>query len=404
MDLGSPIPHDADSANSLLMRLLACPGVTGEESPIAELIKNEIASAGVPLTSILQDDAHKKMGMASACGNVWAYLNGTRSGPPLVFSTHMDTVPLCRGAVPVLNPIDRVIRPASTTALGGDNRTGCAVLINLIQVLCGSNQSISHPPLIFLFTVREESGLHGARHLDPSWFRGATIGFNVDGGAPGRLVIGAVGAQRWEAEISGIASHAGVHPDKGVSATLIMALALAEVRSLGFFGKVSRDGREGSSNVGIVSGRGGGAVGEATNVVTDFASIRGESRSTDPKLVDEITDAYRRAFQNAVNQVRTTDGRMGSCQFNDRVEYDAFRLPEDHEVVKRAISAGNRLGIKTALEVSRGGLDANWLVRHGLNSLTFGAGQHEIHTVNEFVSLDEFHEGCRLAIALAIGS
>jgi tripeptide aminopeptidase len=35
-----------------------------------------------------------------------------------------------------------------------------------------------------------------------------------------------------------------------------------------------------------------------------------------------------------------------------------------------------------------------------LPTVTFGAGQHEIHTVNEFVDLNEFADGCRLAVAL----
>ena len=121
-----------------------------------------------------------------------------------------------------------IIRSAGKTALGGDNRTGCAVLVNLADQLVRSG--VPHPPITLLFTVREESGLHGARSLDPAWFKGATTGYNVDGGNPGRFVVGAVGAQRWEAEVTGIASHAGVHPERGVSATMIIALALSEVR------------------------------------------------------------------------------------------------------------------------------------------------------------------------------
>lgn len=399
MESASQCPHDPEQATDLLMRLLACGGVTGEETAIAELVMQELAAAGVPKGSIRQDDAHIRMGLPSACGNVWAYLPGSVDCAGLVFSTHMDTVPLCRGAVPVLDQVKGQITPAGKTALGGDNRTGCAVLINLVSQLARSGRP--HPPITLLFTVREESGLHGARHLDPTWFNGAEMGYNVDGGSPGRLVVGAVGAQRWEAEVTGIASHAGVHPDRGVSATMIIAMALAEVRKGGWFGKVSKDNREGSSNVGVLSGRGGGSVGDATNVVTDYALARGESRSTDPSLVSQITAAYRLGFENAAREIMTTDNRHGSVRFESRVEYDAFRIPDDHPVVRKALLAAGKLGIQPVLEVSRGGLDANWLVRHGLTSLTFGAGQHEIHTIAEYVNLDEFHAGCRLAYELA---
>jgi tripeptide aminopeptidase len=48
-----------------------------------------------------------------------------------------------------------------------------------------------------------------------------------------------------------------------------------------------------------------------------------------------------------------------------------------------------------------GGLDTNWLDKHGVPTVTIGAGQYEIHTVNEYVDLPEYAQGCRLAVLLA---
>ena len=53
------------------------------------------------------------------------------------------------------------------------------------------------------------------------------------------------------------------------------------------------------------------------------------------------------------------------------------------------------------LVVSNGGLDANWLNAKGIPTVTLGAGQHNPHTIDEYVDLPEFFGGCRLAIALA---
>ena len=50
---------------------------------------------------------------------------------------------------------------------------------------------------------------------------------------------------------------------------------------------------------------------------------------------------------------------------------------------------------------SNGGLDANWLVRHGIPTVTFGAGQNAIHSVEEWVALDLYLGGCKMALALA---
>ena len=68
-----------------------------------------------------------------------------------------------RGAKPKREG-DRIVSDG-TTALGGDNRTGCAVLVTLVETLL--KHKLPHPPITLLFTVREESGLHGARELDP---------------------------------------------------------------------------------------------------------------------------------------------------------------------------------------------------------------------------------------------
>jgi hypothetical protein len=96
-------------------------------------------------------------------GNLIVTLPGTRPGPRLLFSTHLDTVPLAAGAVPVR--AGKRITPRGRTALGGDNRTGCACLVTLAATLL--QQQLPHPPITLLFTVREESGLFGARYLDP---------------------------------------------------------------------------------------------------------------------------------------------------------------------------------------------------------------------------------------------
>jgi tripeptide aminopeptidase len=228
------------------------------------------------------------------------------------------------------------------------------------------------------------------------------MGFNVDGRSAAELTVAAVGAERWEAEVAGKASHAGVHPEKGISATLVAALALAAVKHGGWFGKVRReDGRTGTSNVGSVGGRDGKAAGEATNVVTDYARVRGEARSHDAAFVKEIVAAYRDAFRKAAAEVTDDQGRPAKVKFTSRLDYHPFRLNEDAPVVRRAWAAAERAGLTPTLKVGNGGLDANWLVRHQVPTVTFGAGQHDIHTTDEYVDVPMFLEGCRMALALA---
>src|SRR5262249_18289029 len=149
-------------------------------------------------------------------------LPGTRPGPRRLFSTHLDTVPLCAGAKPVRR--GRRIVAAGPTALGGDNRTGVACLVTLAATLV--EQQLDYPPLTLLFTVREDSGCWGAGFVDQALLGKPAVGFNVDGGSPADIVVGAVGAERWEFEVVGRAAHAGARPEQGVSASLVAALAL----------------------------------------------------------------------------------------------------------------------------------------------------------------------------------
>jgi tripeptide aminopeptidase len=314
-----------------------------------------------------------------------------------LFSTHLDTVPLCKGANPRREG-DRIVSDG-TTALGGDNGTGCAVLIALAKTLIA--HKLPHPPITLLFTVREESGLHGARELDPKDLGGAVMGFNVDSTHAAKLTIGAVGQQNWNVDIQGKAAHAGVAPERGISATLVASVALTEAFRGGWFGKVARPEGRGSSNVGVFGGKDGKPAGDATNVVTDYVHILGEARSADAAFAGRIVEAFGAAFAKAQAEVTDADGATAKVNFQARVSYPPFSIGEDSPAVLHARKAAQSIGLQPYTVASNGGLDANWLVKHGVPTVTFGAGQAEIHTVDEYVEIPEFVLGCRLAVALA---
>jgi tripeptide aminopeptidase len=393
---------DVAAAVGRLMQFLAVRGPTGEEAKIAKEVQLALKAAGVAPKYVRFDDANARIPLPTQTGNLIVQLHGTgtrKAERPLLFMAHLDTVPLCAGAAPRIS--GRKVVNDAPTALGGDNRTGCAVLVSLAAELIARKPD--HPPLTLLFTVREESGLFGARHLDPADLGGVGMGFNFDGKQARDAIVGAVGADRWEVEIRGKAAHAGVAPQKGVSATMVVALALAEVHANGYFGKVVKDGREGTSNVGSVGGPDGRAAGDATNVVTDYAHVRGESRSHDPKFVREISAAYKAAFTNAAARVTDDQGKPAKVEFTLRPDYAPFRLKDNSPVVQRAVAAVRSLGLEPNLRVTNGGLDANWMAKHGIPTVTFGAGQHDIHTVNEWIDLNEFEAAVELAYALATG-
>jgi tripeptide aminopeptidase len=405
------ITVEVDQAAALerLLQLLSVPGITGQEEAIARTIVEMLRAVGVPAEAIRFDDAHNRIPEPTPVGNLIVQLPAhlpRRSASkyrnnlaPILFATHMDTVPLCAGAEPKVEGRRVINVHEGRTALGGDNRTGCAVLVTLAAELI--RQELPHPPITLLFTVREESGLYGARYLNPADLGGVTMGFNVDGRTAAELTIGAIGADRWSVDVYGKAAHAGVAPDKGISASMIVALAMYEIYRKGWWGKVSQNGREGTSNIGYIGDAQGRSAGFATNVVTDYVHVKGESRSHDAQFVREITAAYQVAFQRAARKVKDCEGRTGRVVFQSRLDYLPFRLAEDAPVVQRALRVAQAIGLEPTLRVTDGGLDANWLVKHGIPTVTFGAGQNEIHTVQEYIDLNEFEQACRLALALA---
>src|SRR3954453_8531081 len=317
------MPVDVKAATDRLMRFLAVEGVTGKEAAIGRELIAALEESGVPADAIRLDDANARIPVPTETGNLIVDLPGRgamHNQPRIMFMTHMDTVPLCAGAKPKL--AGRKIVNEAKTALGGDNRAGCGVLVTLAPEL--AKQKLDHPPITLLFCVREESGLWGARHVDLADLGSPVMAFNYDGGSASNVVVGAVGADRWEVEIFGRASHAGGAPERGISSTMILALALAEVKKGGWFGKVVKGDKQGTSNIGPVTGGPGRPAGDATNVVTDYVHVRGESRSHDPKFFKAITAAYKAAFEHAAKRVTNTEGKSGRIKFNVQTDYHPF--------------------------------------------------------------------------------
>lgn len=376
-----------------LMDLLAIEGLSGSEGKVAAEIKRRARSFGARPSWIRHDDAHKKID-GYEIGNLIITLPGTIKGPRRLLMGHMDTVPLCRGAVPVRKG-NRIVSKGET-GLGGDNRTAVAALVTVLERILVDK--LDHPPLTFLFTVGEEVGLRGARVVSKKDLSNPKLGFNIDGGHPSELWTGALGADRWEVDVIGRSAHAGVHPDHGVSATLIAARAIERVARDGFFGRIRKNGKKGTSNVGVIQG------GEATNQVTDHIFIKGESRSHDTQFKSRITESWKKAFEREARRLKNHEKTTGKVRFRSSTDYEPFQIDKGAEVIREAKRAAKRVGLQLKLGSADGGLDANHLNRKGIPTVTMGAGQHSPHTVDEYIVVSEYLDGCRLALEVATSS
>jgi tripeptide aminopeptidase len=386
-----PLVPDAEALR-LVMDMMAIPGRSGEEAAVAEFIRGQLSAAGIDGAELRSDDAHRRTPLGGQIGNLVLKLPGTTRGPRRMLSAHIDTVPVCLGSRPTRKG-GRVVSADKSTGLGADDRSGAAAL--LTTVLAIQRGKLPHPPLTFLWTVQEEAGLFGARHVKKSMLGSPKLAFNFDGGSSAKLTLGATGGYRMTIDVHGLASHAGGAPADGVSAIAIAALAIADLVQNGWHGQIAKGRHVGTSNVGMIQG------GDATNVVTDHVRLRAEARSHDPKFRQRIVKEIENAFEGAARAVRNTAGKCGTVDFEGRIDYEAFRLARDEPSVVAAMEAVRAEGREPELAISNGGLDANWLSAHGIPTVTLGCGQRNIHSVHEELEIAEFHAARRVALRLA---
>jgi tripeptide aminopeptidase len=381
-----------DRALDLVLDLMVIPGRSGEEGPVAEYIQERLLFAGASSASLHTDAACRRTPLAGQTGNLVLKLPGTVRAPRRLFSAHMDTVPICIGARPIRD--GDLIRSADPeTGLGADDRSGVAVILNTaLEIL---ERGLPHPPLTFCWFVQEEVGLQGSRYVSKRLLGKPQLAFNWDGGSPSKLTLGATGGYRMTIDIRGLASHAGGAPEWGVSAITIAALAIADLQQRGWHGDIRQGRRRGTSNVGVIQG------GTATNVVPDRVRIEAEARSHSPSMRRRIVREMTDAFQRAARDVRNVAGVAGRVGVDGRLDYESYRLNKSEPCVRFATAAARAVGRVPEFAVANGGIDANWLVRHGIPAVSMGCGAMNPHTVDEALNVPEFQDACRMALYLA---
>ena len=389
----STLAIDEDAAIGRYLKLTAIRGKSCEEADVAEWIQEQLGELDMPGLSWRLDHAGEKTDPRGEVGNLIVSIDGDESKPRTMLSAHMDTVPICVGCDPVIEG-DEVISRDPNTGLGADDRGGCAAILSAIIERSQRADTSGLPPAVVTFLVQEEIGLRGARHLDAELVGRVDRAFNFDGGAPEKITIGAIGGERMSIAVRGIPAHAGVAPESGVSAIVIASRAIADLASRGWLGLVVQNDQRGTANVGVFEG------GQATNVITPDVHLRAEARSHDGTFRRQIVQTIREAFESAAASATNRTGQCGRIEFESQVDYEAFRLPEDHPSIAAASAAIRAVGREPRTEVGNGGLDANWLFNHGIEAVTIGCGQKNIHTADERLVIAEYLDACRIATSL----
>ena len=113
--------------------------------------------------SVEEDDAGSHYG--GDTGNLYAVLDGTLPGDPVIFCAHMDVVEPRSGKKSVLEK-DGTIHSAGDTVLGADDISGILEILYGVQLVIDSGKP--HKKIELLFTIGEELYVKGSDVFDYS--------------------------------------------------------------------------------------------------------------------------------------------------------------------------------------------------------------------------------------------
>lgn len=304
---------------------------------------------------------------------------------PLLFSVHMDTVEPSGQVEPVLR--DDVFSSKGETILGADDKAGIAELVEALEVV--REQGIPHGPIEVVVTIAEEIGLVGAKHFDFSLVK-ARRGFALDTTGVGSMVLRAPGANRLKVEITGIAAHAGLSPELGLSAIQTAAHAIAAMR-------LGRIDVETTANIGRIEG------GVACNIVPQTVLLEGEARSHDPQKLQAQTEHMVACFNEAAERMaREIDGRPAQPQVRVDVtpDYPRMAVAEESEIVALALRAAAARDQELKVRLGGGGSDANIFNAHGVEMIILATGMQKVHTHDEYVRVDDMVQVAQLLVEI----
>lgn len=361
---------DRERLVSEFLALVQISSASKREGEVARRLLATLEGMGARVET---DDAGDKVG--GDCGNILARFAGTASdAPALLLSAHMDTVLPCDHVRPVVQ--GDIIRTDGTTVLGGDDKAGIVAVLEAVR--SARARRIPHGAIEVLFTIGEEIGLVGAKHFDLGRLTART-GLVLDVDGVHDLVTQAPAANALLVTVQGLEAHAGVCPERGLSAIAIAAQAVAGMR-------LGRIDAETTANLGVIEG------GLAANIVPNRVRIRGETRSLSVEKLEAQTAHMRACFERAAAAHRLLlDGQehRGRCEVRVQRNYERLNLREDARIVRLVGVAAQRLGRPFRTRATGGGSDANVFSSRGLEVANLACGMRDIHTVHEWVDVKD---------------
>lgn len=379
---------------------VSCPS-TEKQKNLSRVLVEELKQMGIKDAEL---DEH---------GYVYAIIesNSLKKVPVLCFCSHVDTAPDCTGTN--VNPIihknydgkdivlpgdtsqvikvsehpelknqlgNNIITTDGTTLLGADDKAGVAEIMDAANYLM-SHPEVKHGKVRILFTPDEEIG----RGADKANIKklGADFGYTLDGGTVGSLENETFSADGVSIKIKGFSTHPGYAKDKMQHAIKIAAQIIAKIPAH----KTPETTEKKQPFIHPNSINGG----------LEEVEIKFLIRAFDTPTLLALEEELRMITVEVLSHYDKS-----SYEFTVTQQYRNMReVLENHpEVIEYAMEAIKRTGITPKLDSIRGGTDGSRFSFMGLPCANIFAGEHGIHSKQEWVSTEDMQKAVETIVNL----
>ena len=348
------------------------------------------------------EDAHQ-----DSQGIVMGTVPGNTQAPVVAFNSHVDTSPDASGKnvkAQVIENFDgnditltgdstkvitaakcpelplakgkTIITTDGTTLLGGDDKAGVAIIMELANMLM-ENPEFPRGPVRIFFTCDEEIG-RGVDHVNIEKVN-ATVCYNFDGGGENVVDNETFSADLATVTISGINIHPAMAKDRMVNAIRVSARFLEMLPAE--MSPETTEGREGFLHPYIVKGG------------VDKLTMKLLLRDFDTPMLEQYADLLHK---NATAIEEEFPGAKVKVHIRNQYRNMADGLVDEPRAVKFAVEAHETLGRPCKLDAIRGGTDGSRLSELGLPTPNLSSGQHNLHSPLEWACLDEMMAACEI--------
>ena len=372
----TPLPSPSrDRLSEIFVSLAGIPSPSRSERAVADVVICYLENAGV---TVREDGTGPAI--SGDCGNLLCTVLGASQEPSLALGAHLDTVASNSTCEPALDA-QGIFRCAGGGILGADDKAAVAALLHAVELLRAWDGTV--PTYELFFTVCEEQGLVGAKHLGSDVVRSPMAVVFDSSGPVGGVVTRAPSQRIIHAAFRGTAAHAGVEPELGRSAIAAASSAVAAMA-------LGRLDAETTANIGVIRG------GVATNIVPELCEIEGECRGHDEERLAQVAAAMVDAIQEGAATVGV-DVEIGLVH-----EFEAFALGEDSPVVRLSRAALSDLGLVPTVKTAGGGSDANVLNARGIPTVNLDTGMMRVHSSEEYLPLDDLETLCAVILRMIV--